>query len=85
MGTLVVRIWKSLRRAGAAVPPRTYGTSWVLFEPRTGRVLIEVGGDGAEPMSLEAAGIRPGTVLWVIPPNAERSPTPDSKPRSEIH
>jgi serine/threonine-protein kinase len=71
VSSLVSRIWKSLRRAGAPLPPRTYGTAWVLFEPRTGKALMEAGGEDAWRLSLEDAGIRPGTVLWVMPPEGE--------------
>jgi serine/threonine protein kinase len=70
LASLLARIWKALRRAGATVPPMTYGTLWVLFEPRTGRAIVAESGQGAEPLSLEAAGIRPGTVLWLLPPDA---------------
>ncbi|HSN97317.1 MAG TPA: serine/threonine-protein kinase [Candidatus Nanopelagicales bacterium] len=70
VSSLVARIWKALRRAGAKVPPMTYGTAWVLFEPRTGRTIPELG-EGLERVSLEAAGIRPGTVLWVVEPGAD--------------
>jgi serine/threonine protein kinase len=70
VSSLVGRVWKALRRAGARVPPLTYGTAWVLFEPRTGRVIAEVG-EGLEQLSLEAAGIRPGIVLWVVTPGTD--------------
>jgi hypothetical protein len=65
VSSLVARIWRSLARAGAKLPPRSYGTSWTLVEPRTGRAIIEPGGDGR--VTLEEAGIRTGTVLWVVP------------------
>src|SRR5262249_33482611 len=68
-GSLLARIWKSLRRAGAKVPAMTYGTGRVLFEPRTKRV-IEAPGDGGPPLALDDVGIRPGTVLWVVRPDA---------------
>jgi len=68
VSSLVARIWRSLCRAGARVPPRTYGSTWTLVEPRTGRAIAEPGGDGGTPRAtLEEAGIRTGTVLWVIP------------------
>jgi hypothetical protein len=67
VSSLVARVWKALRRAGANLPPMTYGTAWVLFEPRTGRAIAELG-EGLERLSLEAAGIRPGIVLWVVEP-----------------
>jgi eukaryotic-like serine/threonine-protein kinase len=68
VSSLVARIWRSLSRAGARVPPRTYGTTWTLVEPRTGRAIVEPRGDGVEPrLTLEEAGIRTGTVLWVVP------------------
>jgi serine/threonine-protein kinase len=66
-GSLVARIWRSLRRAGAQLPPMSYGTAWTLVEPRTGRAIAETQGEGAERSSLEAEGILPGTVLWVVP------------------
>jgi hypothetical protein len=84
MSSLVGRIWTSLRRAGAAIPPRSYGTSWLLFEPRTGRALVDADGEDVGRLSLEAAGIRPGTVLWVITPDAARSLTRAGPARSEI-
>jgi eukaryotic-like serine/threonine-protein kinase len=67
VSSLVARIWKALRRSGADVPPMTYGTKWVLVEARTGQPIIELGAGGTAPLSLEAAGIRPGIVLWVVP------------------
>ena len=67
--SLIARIWKALRRGGAKVAPMTYGSEWVLFEPRTSRVIADVR-DGDDRPSLEAAGIRPGTVLWVLRPDA---------------
>jgi eukaryotic-like serine/threonine-protein kinase len=70
VSSLVARIWKSLRRAGAKVPPMTYGTAWALVDPRTGQAIVAPQGEGAERVSLEAAGIRPGTVLWVVPSDA---------------
>ena len=70
MSSLIGRIWTALRRAGAKVPPMTYGTTWVLVEPRTGQTIAEGRGEGAERLTLEAAGIRPGVVLWVVPPDA---------------
>jgi hypothetical protein len=45
----------------------SYGTAWKLVEPRTGRAIAETHGEGAERLSLEAEGILPGTVLWVVP------------------
>ncbi len=67
LSTLLARIWKALRRAGAQVPPMTYGTEWVLFEPRTGRTIAEHREEAGSP-SLEDAGLRPGIVLWVMRP-----------------
>jgi hypothetical protein len=64
VSSLIARVWKALRRGGASVPPMTYGTTWVLVEARTGRKIAEVGA-GLERLSLEEAGIRPGSVLWV--------------------
>ncbi|MDC3961271.1 serine/threonine-protein kinase [Polyangium jinanense] len=71
LSSLIARIWKALRRAGAKVPPMTYGTEWILFEPRTKRFVEDDPCEGGERLSLEAAGIRPGAVLWVMTP-AER-------------
>jgi hypothetical protein len=42
----------------------------VLFEPRTGRTILDSAGEGTERLSLEAAGLRPGIVLWVLAPDA---------------
>ncbi len=58
-----------MRRRGAKVAPMTYGAEWVLFEPRTSRVIADVS-DGDDRPTLEAAGIRPGTVLWILRPDA---------------
>jgi hypothetical protein len=69
LGSLLARIWKSLRRAGAKVPPMTYGSEWLLFEPRNSRVIVDAP-EGTEPLGLEAAGIRSGAVLWVLRPDA---------------
>ncbi len=67
LSSLVARIWRSLSRAGARVPARTYGTRWTLVEPRTGRAIVEPSGEGVPRTTLEEAGIRTGTVLWVVP------------------
>jgi serine/threonine-protein kinase len=69
MSSLIARIWKSMRRAGADVPPMTYGKTWVLFEPRTGRSIAAEVGEGGAQQSLADAGIRPGTVLWILRPD----------------
>ncbi|MDI1447662.1 serine/threonine-protein kinase [Polyangium sp. 6x1] len=68
LSSLIARIWKALRRAGAKVPPMSYGAEWVLFEPRTKRFVEDDKREGGERLSLEAAGIRPGAVLWVVTP-----------------
>ncbi|NUQ73303.1 MAG: serine/threonine protein kinase [Polyangiaceae bacterium] len=70
VSSLIARVWKALRRGGADIPPLTYGKTWVLFEPRTGRTIPESGGVGGERLSLEAAGLRPGAILWVLAPDA---------------
>jgi len=70
VSSLMARIWKSMRRAGAKVPPMTYGSAWVLVEPRTGETIPELG-DGLERLSLEDAGIRPGMMLWVVEPGGD--------------
>ena len=46
----------------------TYGTTWVLVEARTGRAIVDPDGDGASDKTSfwRSAGIRPGTVLWVV-------------------
>ena len=80
LASLVARIWKSLRRAGAKVPPMTYGAEWVLFEPRTARFVADDAGEAVERMSLETAGIRPGTILWVMAPEGRAR----EKTRSDI-
>jgi hypothetical protein len=68
LSTLISRIWKALRRGGSQVPPMSYGTQWVLYEPRTGRVIEGEAREGGERKTLEEAGIRPGAVLWVMAP-----------------
>ncbi len=64
LASLVARIYRSLNRAGAKLPPMTYGKAWALVEARTGDLLLEQEGEGGT--SLEAAGIEPGVVLWVV-------------------
>jgi hypothetical protein len=71
LSTLISRIWKSLRRAGAKLPPMSYGTEWVLFEPRTQKVVSLEGPEGAK-ISLDEAGIRSGGVLWVVVPEGKQ-------------
>ncbi len=66
LSSLVARIWRSLARAGAKVPPRTYGTTWALVEPRTGRTIVAPSASPDDRTSLEDAGITPGSVLWVV-------------------
>lgn len=66
LSSLISRIWKAMRRAGSKLPPMTYGSAWTLFEPRTGRYLVDDPDERGERPTLEAAGIRPGTVLWVM-------------------
>jgi serine/threonine protein kinase len=68
--SLVSRIWKSLRRAGAQVAPMSYGVEWALHEPRTGRTLELGSAPSGERKTLEEAGIRAGTILWVVRPGA---------------
>jgi serine/threonine-protein kinase len=68
LASLIARIWKALRRGGSQVPPMTYGTQWVLYEPRTGRVIVDDVREGGERKTLEEAGIRPAAVLWVLAP-----------------
>ncbi|MRG91712.1 serine/threonine-protein kinase [Polyangium spumosum] len=71
LSSLIARIWKALRRGGAKLPPMTYGKEWALFEPRTKRFIEDDPREGEERLSLEAAGLRPGAVLWVVRPDAE--------------
>ena len=70
VSSFLSRVWKALRRGGADIPPLTYGKTWVLFEPRTGRTIRDGPCEGADRLSLEAAGLRPGIVLWVLAPEA---------------
>lgn len=70
LSTLVSRIWKSLRRAGAKLPPMSYGTEWVLFEPRTQKYVSLSGPEGGK-VSLDEAGIRSGGVLWIVAPEGK--------------
>lgn len=72
LSTLLARIWKALRRSGARLPPMTYGTEWVLYEPRTQRFVTEHGPKGPK-MSLEEAGIRSGAVLWIMVPDKPKT------------
>jgi serine/threonine-protein kinase len=70
LSTLIARIWKALRRAGAKVQPMSYGTEWVLFEPRTQRFVSDSGRDGGK-VTLDEAGIRSGGVLWIVVPEGK--------------
>lgn len=70
LSTLVSRIWKSLRRAGAKLPPMSYGTEWVLFEPRTQKI-VTLPGPEVGKVSLDEAGIRSGGVLWIVVPEGK--------------
>jgi serine/threonine protein kinase len=72
LSTLLARIWKAMRRAGAKVPPMTYGTEWVLYEPRTQKFVSDSGRDGGK-VTLEEAGIRSGAVLWIVAPEAKKT------------
>ena len=65
----------SLSRAGAKLPPMTYGTTWVLVEARTGRTIVDPEGGASERTSLEDAGIQPGAVLWVVRLDGGRGPS----------
>ncbi|MFT3771779.1 MAG: protein kinase [Minicystis sp.] len=66
VSSLVARVYRSLRRAGAQLPTRSYGTKWVLFEPRTERAVVEQDEEGSGKQTLGDAGIGPGTVLWAM-------------------
>jgi hypothetical protein len=55
-----------LSRAGARLPPRTYGVAWRLVEARTGSAIADRDAGSGEPVSIEAAGIVAGSVLWVV-------------------
>lgn len=70
LSTLVSRIWKSLRRAGAKLPPMSYGTEWVLFEPRTQKYVSLERSEGGK-VSLDEAGIRSGGILWIVVPEGK--------------
>lgn len=70
LSTLISRIWKALRRGGAKIPPMTYGTEWVLYEPRTQKFVADRGPDGAK-VTLDEAGIRSGGVLWIMVPEGK--------------
>ena len=69
LSTLIARIWKAMRRAGAKIPPMTYGTEWVLYEPRTQKFVSDSGPVGGK-VTLDEAGIRSGAVLWIVQPDA---------------
>jgi len=69
LSTLIARIWKAMRRAGAKVPPMTYGTEWALYEPRTHKFVSDSGPAGGK-VTLDEAGIRSGAVLWIVQPGA---------------
>jgi eukaryotic-like serine/threonine-protein kinase len=74
LSTFISRIWKAMRRAGAKVPPMSYGTEWVLFEPRTQKFVADSARNG-EKVTLEQAGIRTGAVLWImVPEKAKQQP-----------
>jgi serine/threonine protein kinase len=70
LSTLISRIWKALRRAGAKIPPMSYGTEWVLYEPRTRTFVSDIGRDGQK-ITLDEAGIRSGSVLWIMVPEGK--------------
>lgn len=72
LSMFIGRIWKSMRRAGSKIGPRSYGVEWILYEPRTQRVVLNGVWDGAK-MSLEEAGIRSGAVLWLMAPERDKS------------
>jgi serine/threonine-protein kinase len=63
--SVIARVWKALRRAGAEVPSMSYGKRWALVEARTGKAIVEVGED-MRPLSVQEAGLRAGAVLWVV-------------------
>lgn len=68
VGSLVSRVYRSLRRAGAPVQPRSYGLTWTLFDPGLDRAISDAPReDGSRPTPAEA-GIRSGAVLWVMAP-----------------
>jgi hypothetical protein len=70
VSSVVGRVFRALRRAGADIPPMTYGMTWILFDPRMRRTINEGALEGRKPLSLEAAGIRPGSILLVLSPEA---------------
>jgi hypothetical protein len=59
-----------LRKTGVDIPPLTYGKTWILFEPGAGRPIRPQTVEDASASSLDAAGIRPGTTLWVMSPES---------------
>jgi len=79
LSTLISRIWKALRRAGAKVPPMSYGTEWVLYEPRTQKFVADSGRDGIK-MTLDEAGIRSGGVLWIMVPEGKTGAVVGTRP-----
>jgi hypothetical protein len=48
----------------------TYGTEWVLYEPRTRTFVSDIGRDGQK-ITLDEAGIRSGSVLWIMVPEGK--------------
>lgn len=73
LSTLVSRVWKALRRGGAQIPPMTYGTAWILYEPRTQR-FVTFDNPSGEKKTLEDAGIRSGAILWIVVPDDKNPP-----------
>ncbi len=73
LSTLVSRVWKALRRGGAQIPPMTYGTAWILYEPRTQR-FVTFDHPSGDKKTLEDAGIRSGAILWIVVPDDKNPP-----------
>ena len=72
--SLLTAIWGALRRAGVDVPAMTYGQRWVLFEPAGQRIIPQGPLVEGRTWSLEAAGLAPGAVLWLMTPGSLPSP-----------
>lgn len=71
---LLNSIWFKFRDLGIKMPPRTYGTSWLLQDPDTGRLFRDIGGDWAKKTTgsrndrrgLAKVGIGPGVATRAI-------------------
>jgi eukaryotic-like serine/threonine-protein kinase len=75
LSSFLASVYHALRDAGAKIPPRTYGQTWILFDPRTQRTLKSTASDEHEALRFRDALIEPGIELWVM--------TPESVPREK--